>query len=230
MQVQLIRKLLVFEKRLQINHYVLINFEETNSEFSILTADNLHIDKELFIRIAGDDEQAFTELFHICTPRLLPFIIKLTRNEHVAEEMIQETFLRLWLNRAELTKVDNPAAWIYRVASNISITWLRKQGNRRKLLQKVETTEATDSTTAIVDSKELGLIIRTAVDLLPERRQEIYRLSRDQGLTHQQIAEKLNLSPNTVKNQIGIALKFIQEIINKKTGLSLSTIMMLFLR
>lgn len=195
-----------------------------------MAADNLHIDKELFIRIAGDDEQAFTELFHICTPWLLPFIIKLTRNEHVAQEMIQETFLRLWINRAELTKVDNPAAWIYRIASNISITWLRKQGNRRKLLQKLETKETADSTADIIDSKELGLIIRTAVQLLPERRQEIYCLSRDQGLTHQQIAEKLNLSANTVKNQIGIALKFIQDYINKKTGLSFSAILVLFFR
>jgi len=185
-------------------------------------------DKELFIQIANGDERAFTELFHTYTPKLLPFLIKLTRNEHLAQEMIQETFLRLWMNRAELIKVNQPAAWIYRIASNVSITWLRTQGNRLKLLQKMEFPTTADSINEQIDSKELELIISRTVCLLPERRQQMYRLSREQGLTHQQIAEQLNLSLSTVKNQIGISLKFIHELICKETGLSLITILLLF--
>jgi RNA polymerase sigma-70 factor (family 1) len=187
-------------------------------------------DKALFLKIAEGDEKAFIELFHAYTPKLLPFVMKLTRNEHLAQEMIQETFLRLWINRAALINVNEPASWVFRIAANVSITWLRKQSNRQRLLQAVELKEVSDNAIEKLETKELSLIISKAVEALPERRKEIYRLSREQGLNHQQIAEKLQLSTNTVANQIGISLKFIREFINKETGLSVVTLLILFSR
>jgi RNA polymerase sigma-70 factor (family 1) len=177
--------------------------------------------------MSRDSEQAFTELFHIFTPKLLPFVSRLTRNEHIAKELIQETFLRLWVDRVNLTEIQNPSAWIYRIASNLSINWLRTQGSRRRIIQKIEPQEATDSVVQELDSKELHGIIQQAVNQLPEKRQEIYRLSREEGLSHQQIAEKLNISPNTVKNQLIHALKSIRESISTQTGLSLITLVLL---
>ncbi|HEU4470757.1 MAG TPA: RNA polymerase sigma-70 factor [Flavisolibacter sp.] len=186
-----------------------------------------HEDKQLFSLIAAGNEQAFAALFHRYTPRLFPFINKLTRNEHLAEELIQETFLRVWIKREELGQIEFPSAWIYAVASNVSLTFLRTQANRKRLLQKVEATSADESLHYLLDTKELGLLIRDAVDRLPQRRRELYLLSREEGLTHQQIADKLGLSANTVKNQIGLSLKFIQEVISQRTGLSLLTVVAL---
>ena len=187
-------------------------------------------DKLLCLKIAEGDEQAFTELFHIYTPKLLPFVLKLTRNEHLAQEMIQETFLRLWVNRSELVNVNEPASWIFRIAANVSITWLRKQSNRDRLMKEVKVDESHNTVFEILESKELSLIINNAVEALPERRKQIYKLSREEGYNHQQIAERLNLSSNTVANQIGISLKFIREFINKETGLSMVTLLILFSR
>jgi RNA polymerase sigma-70 factor (family 1) len=195
-----------------------------------LTPYSQYDDKALFLKIAEGDEKAFTELFHTYTPKLFPFVFKLTRNEHLAEEMIQETFLRLWVNRAELVNVKEPASWVFKIAANVSITWLRKQSNRQRLLTAVELKEASDTVVDKLETKELALIISKAVEGLPDRRREIYRLSREQGLNHQQIAEKLKLSTNTVANQIGISLKFIREFINKETGLSVVTLLILFSR
>lgn len=192
-----------------------------------MSSGELYDEKELFLRIAGGDEQAFTDLFRLYAPKLLPFLTKLTRNEHLAKEMFQETFLRLWVNRSDLAKVNHPAAWIYRIASNLSITYLRTQSNRARLLQKMEIVEAGELINEEIDSKELQLIIRRAVNLLPEKRQEVYRLSREEGLLHNEIAKKLNISVNTVKNQIGLSLRFIQEFINKETGLSIVTLVAL---
>jgi RNA polymerase sigma-70 factor (ECF subfamily) len=92
----------------------------------------------------------------------------------------------------------------------------------------VEVSDAGDQVNETVDANELKTIIHTAVDALPEKRQQIYRLSREQGLTHQQIADQLGLSINTVKNQLGMALKTIQEHISRETGLTLLTIAILF--
>jgi RNA polymerase sigma-70 factor (family 1) len=186
-------------------------------------------DITLFRMTAEGDEMAFTELFHRYNPKLLPFVFKLTRQESIAREIIQETFLRLWVDRHKLPAVDQPASWIFRIASNVSINWLRQQGRRRQLLQLAEADTANAAPAhETVESRELSLIIHRAVDALPDKRQQIYRLSREQGLTHQQIANELGISPNTVKNQIGIALQFIQTFINRETGLSLATLIVLF--
>lgn len=182
------------------------------------------------MQIAAGDEAAFTALFHAYTPRLLPFLAKLTRSENQSRDIIHETFLQLWVNRAALAQVEQPASWVFRVASNISITWLRKQSNRQRILQALETESiaGAQAVTAALETKELSRIITRAVQALPAKRQEIYRLSREQGLNHQQIAEKLNLSSSTVANQIGISLKFIREWINRETGLSVVTLLLLF--
>ena len=192
--------------------------------------DGINNDKALLLKIAEGDEKAFTELFHQYTPKLLPFVIKLTKNEYLGREMIQETFLRLWMNRSDLVSVNEPASWIFKIAANVSLTWLRKQSNRERLLQKMQVNEGTGDNSAIekLESKELSLIISKAVEALPTRRKEIYRLSREQGLNHLQIAEHLQLSQSTVANQIGIALKFIREFINKETGLPILTLLILF--
>jgi RNA polymerase sigma-70 factor (ECF subfamily) len=187
-------------------------------------------DKLLCLKIAEGDEKAFTELFHIYTPKLLPFVFKLTRSEHLAQEMIQETFLRLWVNRSELVNVNEPASWIFRIAANVSITWLRKQSNRERLMKEVKVDESHITVFEILEGKELNLIINNAVEALPGRRKQIYKLSREEGYSHQQIAERLNLSSTTVANQIGISLKFIREFINKETGLSMVTLLILFSR
>ncbi|HET6994795.1 MAG TPA: RNA polymerase sigma-70 factor [Chitinophagaceae bacterium] len=190
---------------------------------------SLHSDRDLFFQIAEGNEAAFTELFHSYTPKLLPFVIKLTRDEQQANEVIQETFLRIWVGRMELPKVEQPSSWIFRIASNVSVSYLRSLGRKRKMMETVGKEKAEIEVRAEdeMDAKELDGFIRQAVAALPEKRQQIYRLSREKGLSHQQIADELGLSINTVKDQIGKALKTIQEHIHLSTGLSLITVVLL---
>lgn len=179
-------------------------------------------DRNLFQRLAGDDEQAYTEIFHLYTPRLFPFILRITRDGQLARELLQDTFLKLWEKRADLRQVEQPAAWLFRVAANICFMYLRTQANRHRLQQKAGASPDTENDVATrLDEKELNSILQKAINTLPAQRQKIYRLSREEGLTHQQIADQLGLSLQTVKNQIGIALKSIQEFLKAERGLLL---------
>jgi RNA polymerase sigma-70 factor (family 1) len=187
-------------------------------------------EKALFRRIAVGDEAAFTDIFRRYTAKLLPFVLKLTRgDDQQAKEIIQETLLRLWANRTELTKVDQPSSWIFRIASNVSVNYLRALGKRRLALHEVQmaNNSIAENNEKELEAKELEGFIHRAVAALPEKRQQIYRLSREQGLTHQQIADNLGLSINTVREQIGKALKTIHEHIQQSTGLSLITVILL---
>jgi RNA polymerase sigma-70 factor (family 1) len=189
-------------------------------------------EKTLFRRIAVGDEEAYTRIFHLFTPRLLPYIIKITRNEQLARELLQETFLRLWMRRADLLAVELPDSWLFRIAANLCLTHLRVQANRDRLQPQVlerETARAGASPVEALEARDLDRLIRQAVNALPSRRQEIYRLSREQGLSHAEIADRMGISVSTVKNQLGVSLKFIYERLHDQTGLQLTLLMALFL-
>jgi RNA polymerase sigma-70 factor (family 1) len=185
-----------------------------------------HNENELFRLLAGGDEKAYTQIFHLFTPRLFPYILKITKNEHLARELLQETFVRLWVKRIDLHQVSYPASWLFRIAANICLSYLRTQATRNQLQDKVLKSMPPSSypVNERVETKDFELLIAKAVESLPPKRKEIYLLSRENGLSHQQIADQVGLSINTVKNHISLALRSIQEHLNKETGLSLVTL------
>jgi RNA polymerase sigma-70 factor (ECF subfamily) len=173
-------------------------------------------EKLLFYQVATGDEQAFAILFDVFMPRLYPFIIKFTRSEIAAQEIIQETFIRVWLNRDKLSEIDNPGGWLYKVASNECYGYARKRALNNKLFNALtpETDPATVTQEAL-ELKELKALIHEAVNKLPAQRKKIYLMSRNQGQRIPEIATELGLSPNTVKNALVSSLKFIREYLAK---------------
>ncbi len=171
----------------------------------------------MFSQIAEGDENAFREIFNRFTPQIHPFVLGIVKNEMVAKEIVQEVFLRVWLKRDTLTTIEKPSSWLYRIASNLSLTHFRRQKLEEKIISGLKAGDAgeTDET---LTAKELQAIINEAAGKLPPKRQTIFRMSREQGLNRREIAAKLGISENTVKSQIMISLKFIQEFIERTTG------------
>lgn len=175
-----------------------------------------HNEKLLFRLIAEGDEKAFDTLFNLYLPRLYPFIIKFTRSEQAAQEIIQETFIRVWLSRDKLTEVENPGGWLFKVTSNECYSYLRKSVLNNKFSNILSTEpDPVNATHEEVDLKELNRLIGEAVNKLPPQRKKIYQMSRDQGKSIPEIAAALNLSPNTVKNALVTSLKYIREYLGK---------------
>lgn len=180
-----------------------------------------HIDEEkaLFKRLAHGDEEAYTLIFHLFTPRLFPYILKITKDEQLAKELLQETFLKLWAHKDDLHQIDQPASWLFRIAATSCLMHLRTQANRERILRSMPAKEeGTNDVLEYTDTKDVSKMIENAVNALPPKRQQIYRLSREEGFSHQQIAEMLKISLQTVKNQMGIALKSIQDFMHKGLG------------
>lgn len=169
-------------------------------------------DRSLFRLAAEGNEQAFSDLFNLFLPRLYPFIIKLTKSESAVKEIIQETFIKLWLNRDKLPEMENPGGWLFRVASNKAYDYLRAQALKDKIFRPItsepDTINAPDQG---LDAKELRRLVAEAVYKLPAQRKKIYLMSREQGKTIPEIAALLEISPNTVKNALVTSLKCIRE-------------------
>jgi RNA polymerase sigma-70 factor (family 1) len=141
--------------------------------------------------------------------------MKLTRSPADTEEVLQETFIRLWMNRDKLEEIQNPHAWIYTIASNECYKYLRKKITQRDGLsnmgQSGNIPEEDQSTLHSIQLKEVNRLIAEAVSHLPFQRKRIYRMSRDEGMRIPEIAVTLRLSPNTVKNALVSALGFIRK-------------------
>lgn len=180
----------------------------------------LHDEKALLQQIALGDEAAFSTLFYAYLDNLQPFITKLTGSAEDTEEVIQETFIRLWISRDKLGEVQTPNAWIYTVAANECYKYLKKRSSRDHGLSDLArtNTRAVGDQSALhaLQLKEVSRLLKEAVSQLPDRRRRIYQMSRDEGMKIPEIAEALRISPNTVKNTLVSSLGFIRKYLVAK--------------
>jgi RNA polymerase sigma-70 factor (ECF subfamily) len=188
-------------------------------------------ESSLFYRLSEGDVDAFTSIFNFYEPRIFPFVFKMTKSEVIAEEVVQEIFIKLWTNRASLGAVDNPKGYLFRMASNQTITHLRGKARQMKLAKAVAhfVDEESNATEEFLELKEVQSLVHEAVEQLPPQRKLIYTMSRQQGLKNDEIAQRLNISVSTVKNQLTEALRTIKNHLKQNPGTA-SIIIMIVMR
>jgi RNA polymerase sigma-70 factor (ECF subfamily) len=170
--------------------------------------------------------QDFKCLFDIYKSRIFAYALALTHSPFLAEEITQEIFIKLWLCRNTLDTVQDLDAYIFRMARNKTLNYLRRAAHESRILQELqrrmipESNPVEDQATA-ADRRRL---LHEAITRLPSQRRLVYQLSRDQGLNHREIASRLHLSPNTVRNHLVIALKSIRKYLD-----TLNTVLVLLL-
>ena len=194
------------------------------------SANILFNERELLNRISQGDEVAFTEIFHHYGQRIWLFVLKKTKSETVAEEVVQEVFLKLWVKKETATDIEDFAAFLYTMATNKTYDYFKKvAGDSRKLenlwhqVQQVSITNPVEET---IDFRESMEIVNQAIEQLPPQRKKIYLLNRIDGLSYEEIARELNISKSTVSNQLVEATKFIREYVKGAGG---ATILFLIL-
>ncbi|MBO9672751.1 MAG: RNA polymerase sigma-70 factor [Sphingobacteriaceae bacterium] len=177
-----------------------------------MAVSNMDKERALINKIVEGDEQAFSVLFFKYLPVLQLFAAKFTKSDDAAEEIIQDAFLRVWLNRDKLAEVDNVKAYLYKYVSNECLSYLRKKLKEDRVVDAftAKQQDSHNNTIETINLNEVTKIIAIAVEKLPDQRRNIYQLSRRDGKTIPEIAEILNISPNTVKNALVIALKSIR--------------------
>ncbi|UKJ06574.1 RNA polymerase sigma factor [Solitalea lacus] len=164
-------------------------------------------------QIAAGDERAFQSLFESYRSRLYHYMLGIVKSEEVAEELVIDVFMKIWMGRELLTQIENMDAFLFRVACNKSIDFLRKASNNRELTNIIwDNIQLASSTTAEsrLMQQEYEKILRDAIDLLPPKRRQVYLMSREEGMTHAEIAKELGIAPSTIANQIVDAQRFIK--------------------
>ena len=179
----------------------------------------LHTDfsseQDLFRQISEGNRNAFRELFDLYNRRLITFIYRLTKSETIAAELVQDIFVKLWVRHAELAEVNNVQAYLFTMASNRTIDHLRKVSAESRMIANLwaRIAKFQESTEEAINAKECNDLINQAVVQLSPQKQKIFRLSRYEGLNHEEIASQLRLSRSTVKNHLVDTLRHIKTYI-----------------
>lgn len=173
---------------------------------------NLLEEKELLIKIAAGNQQAFSTLFSSYQKMVYDYSLRLTRSREHAEEIVQKIFIKIWLKRESLPAIDNFGAYLNRSIRNESYTVLRSLA--AKALREVELSDegilcSSDSSHRLIYN-ESSAILQTAVSQLPPQQKLVYQLCHEQGLKYEEAARQLNIAPGTVHKHMKLALKTIR--------------------
>ncbi|MEN8117953.1 MAG: RNA polymerase sigma-70 factor [Bacteroidota bacterium] len=169
--------------------------------------------KELLLLIKKGDRVAFYNIYERYSKRLYGFVLRYIKQEADAEEIVQEVFVKIWEARSKIDVYSSFESYLFTVAYNTTISLLRKRVNEKKykehLISVQQFNEAPGFTNEIY-FKELTQKVQTLLDELTPRQKEIFQLSREKGLTHEEIAIKLGITVNTVKKHITNTLSFLK--------------------
>ena len=167
-------------------------------------------DNKLLQEMQADNMLAFDILYKRYHKRLFHFANSILKSEADAENIVQEVFVRLWENRHKIEKVR---PFLFSVAYNTTISLIRKKIKDQKFIDHLKNLPESWEQPVNIDLEyqELREKVETIVSDLPDRQREVYLLSRKDGMSYAQIAEKLNISVNTVENHLVRALKVLRK-------------------
>lgn len=184
-----------------------------------LTSDNAqYTESQLLAGTAAGDENAFARLYTVYAEKLFPFLVRLTGDNAAGEDIVQDTFLAVWLNRDQLPEIKDFKAWVYRIAANRASTWMSKHRLIRRTEEKVAILATGDTTMREVLYNDVSRLVNQAVAELPAQRRNIYQLYRHGSLSYNEIAGRLNISPSTARTAVSLALAYIRDRL-KEAGL-----------
>ena len=170
----------------------------------------------------------FDYLFEQYKKRIYIYVFKIVKSSFIAEEITQEIFIKLWLFSDRLSEINNLDGFVFKIVRNHTLNHLRKVAYDDRLLKEILAFTAREQNN--IDEKitatDYQLLVQKALDCLSPQRRLVYELSRKKGLNHEEIANQLDLSKNTVKNHIGSALKHIQNYLSKN-GISVAILLLL---
>lgn len=177
----------------------------------------LHTEKDLVKKLSEGDSFAFEVLFYKYRNKVKGFAFKMVPPQVDPEEIVQEVFVKLWIKKEIVDPEKDFQSFLFSIAKNLILDHLKSAVNRKlyftgEYFQQDLMSEDTAEGDLTEDAEDQ---LRRLIEQIPERRREIFCLSRFEGLTYKQIADRLKISENTVDSQIRNALAFLRNHFRK---------------
>ncbi|WP_164735541.1 RNA polymerase sigma-70 factor [Pseudoflavitalea rhizosphaerae] len=171
-----------------------------------------NIEQDLLKRIAEGDEAAFRELYDRSWNRLYSFALSWLKSGIQAEDIVQDIFLKLWIRRTELHAIKNADNYLFILCRNAVLNLMEKNVVRQKNGEAIASSQESPlMPDAALQLKEMKTTINQLIEKLPTQQRLIYKMSREEGLTHEEIAQRLGILKETVKNHMVRALNTLRK-------------------
>ncbi|WP_455659461.1 RNA polymerase sigma-70 factor [Phocaeicola faecalis] len=174
-------------------------------------------EREIVLRLIDGDEDAFCELYATYKNRLLYFAMRFVKSRDFAEDIFQDAFTVIWQGRRFIDPNASFSSYLYTIMRNRILNQIRNMEKEDTLKESIlsQAIDYSDDTKNNILSGDLKNIIQKAFESLTPRQQEIFRMSREELLSHKEIADKLGISIHTVQEHISLALHTIRTYLTK---------------
>lgn len=166
------------------------------------------VETELMLQVKAGDRAAFARLFSLFERPILNYLYRLGKNRALAEDLLQEAFLRVWKAAPQWEPTAKVSTWIFKIAHNLYLNEAAKR--REKALEKADPAAEADPG-ADLQRAELRAAVRRAVDALPEGEREVLLLSEFDGFKYAEISEILGIPVGTVKSRMFSAVQRLKD-------------------
>ena len=165
------------------------------------------IDIKTIEALWNSNHKAFEAVFITYYNKTKALIYGYIKSESDAEELTEDLFVNLWINRQSIDTSKSFDAYLHTIARNAAINYLNHKYVHLAYTNKFQFQECSSTSEEDLIARELGLLIDDLVEKMPEQRKQIYILSRNEGLSNTEIAERLNTTKRNVESQLSLALK-----------------------
>jgi RNA polymerase sigma-70 factor (family 1) len=173
---------------------------------------NLHGLENLLVRISEGDEHAFACLFNKYKNKIYSITLRLTESTDLAEDVVQDIFLKLWLRREKIAEIADFENYLFIMIRNEVYSAFRSSVRKNQLSEVLaySTPISDNHTLSSVIENEYAQVLKEAVNRLPLQQRQVYLLSREEDMKRDEIAKVLQISSETVKTHLSRALRYIR--------------------
>jgi RNA polymerase sigma-70 factor (family 1) len=171
--------------------------------------------KLLVTELMEGNEKAFSELFNTYCNDVYAYSLSMLKNQVLAEEIVQDVFLNIWLHRDRLNPDLSFKSYVFTITRNLTFNLISKVANSHKLKEEVFYTSQKSYSPIedIIAEADYDVIKNKAIEQLPPKRRVIFEMSRNEEMSYEEISKELNISVSTVKGQMSKALAEIRNFL-----------------
>lgn len=179
------------------------------------------------------ENQNFSHLYDVYSKPLNKFIQRYVHSEIIAEDIVQDIFVKIWSDRGKFGHILEPEAYLFRMAKNASLDYLKKIKKIELLPDEIirEFKNYNNGVENLAQEKEYFAFLKHQLAKLPETSQKIFNMCREQGKSYDEVSAELNISRNTVKHHMVATMKALKKNVLEKLKIygSLKILLIIFI-
>lgn len=171
-------------------------------------------------KLAEGSPKALENIYEQYSTSVFRAAYRYLRKKDITQDLVQEVFVKVWENRQQFVTVDNFRAYLLTISKNLALKYLKeiaKEETAKNEWREFITVETEENKNTSDHKKQLYQDVKEAVSLLPEQQQKVFRMAKFEGLSYKSISEHLHISPNTVRNHMVSANRFIRDHMENKS-------------